>query len=107
MTTHRCSQQSFCALCLLLLLALLIQACSSSAQSKSATQTPSQSSNAAQRTQIVLLGTGTPNADPDCFGPATAIVVNDTPYIIDFGPGVVRRAAAAARNGVSALVAKN
>jgi len=48
-------------------------------------------------TQIVLLGTGTPAADPDRFGPATAIVVNDTAYLVDAGAGIVRRAAAAAR----------
>jgi ribonuclease BN (tRNA processing enzyme) len=46
-------------------------------------------------TKLILLGTGTPNADPDRFGPSVAVVVNDTPYIVDFGPGVVRRAAAA------------
>ena len=46
-------------------------------------------------TQIVLLGTGTPGWDPDSSGPATAIVVNGTPYLVDFGPGVVRRAGAA------------
>lgn len=45
-------------------------------------------------TQVVMLGTGTPNADPERSGPAVAIVVNDTPYLVDFGPGVVRRAAA-------------
>jgi ribonuclease BN (tRNA processing enzyme) len=56
-----------------------------------------------QRTQIVLLGTGTPNADPDRSGPAVAIVVDDTPYLIDLGPGVVRRAAAAYRDGVEGL----
>jgi ribonuclease BN (tRNA processing enzyme) len=54
-------------------------------------------------TKIVLLGTGTPGPDPDRSGPATAIVVNGTPYLVDFGPGVVRRAAAAYRNGVTAL----
>jgi ribonuclease BN (tRNA processing enzyme) len=48
------------------------------------------------QTRIVLLGTGTPAATPDRSGPATAIVVNDTAYIVDFGPGVVRRASAAA-----------
>lgn len=58
-------------------------------------------------TQIVLLGTGTPNADPDRFGPSVAIVVNDTPYIIDCGPGVVRRAAAARRKGVKGLAVEN
>jgi ribonuclease BN (tRNA processing enzyme) len=54
-------------------------------------------------TRVVMLGTGTPRPDPDRSGPATAIVVNDTPYLIDFGPGVVRRAAAAYRNGVAAF----
>jgi ribonuclease BN (tRNA processing enzyme) len=53
--------------------------------------------------QLVLLGTGTPNADPDRFGPSVAVVVNDTPYLVDFGPGVVRRAAAAQRKGVKGL----
>ncbi len=46
-------------------------------------------------TQVVLLGTGTPGPTPDRSGPATAIVVNDTAYLVDFGPGVVRRANAA------------
>src|SRR5438094_7394030 len=31
-------------------------------------------------TQIVLLGTGDPAADPDQSGPATAVIVNGTPY---------------------------
>jgi ribonuclease BN (tRNA processing enzyme) len=52
---------------------------------------------------IVLLGTGTPGADPDRSGPSLAIVVNEQPYIIDFGPGVVRRAAAACEKGVRGL----
>jgi ribonuclease BN (tRNA processing enzyme) len=47
------------------------------------------------QTRIILLGTGTPNADPERSGPSVALVVNGAPYIIDFGPGVVRRAAAA------------
>jgi len=58
-------------------------------------------------TVLVLLGTGTPNADPDRSGPAVAIVANGTPYLVDFGPGVVRRAAAAARKGIAALAVKN
>ena len=45
--------------------------------------------------------------DPDRSGPATAIVVNGTPYLIDFGPGVVRRAAAAAQKGVQGLAVVN
>lgn len=46
-------------------------------------------------TRLVMLGTGTPQPDPDRSGPATAIVVNGSVYLVDFGPGVVRRAAAA------------
>ncbi len=45
-------------------------------------------------TKIVILGTGTPNPDPVRSGNSLAIVVKDTPYIIDFGPGLIRRAAA-------------
>ena len=57
----------------------------------------------ASKTQIVLLGTGTPIVDPDRSGPSVAIVVNDTPYLVDFGPGVVRRAEAAYRKGIKGL----
>jgi ribonuclease BN (tRNA processing enzyme) len=46
-------------------------------------------------TKLVLLGTGTPQPDPDRSGSATAVVVNGKAYLVDFGPGVVRRAAAA------------
>ena len=46
-------------------------------------------------TQVVMLGTGTPIPTPDRSGPATAIVVDGKAYLVDFGPGVVRRAAAA------------
>jgi len=60
--------------------------------------------SAPTRTQVVLLGTGNPPADPDRSGPATAIVVNDTPYLVDFGAGVVRRAkSAVVDKGVAAL----
>lgn len=58
----------------------------------------------AGKTQVVLLGTGTPQPDPDRSGPATAIVVNGSAYLVDFGPGVVRRAAAAHLDkGITAL----
>lgn len=60
------------------------------------------------RTQVVLLGTGNPGADPDRSGPATAVVVNGTPYLVDFGPGVVRRAkAAVVDRGINALEPTN
>jgi len=61
----------------------------------------------ATKTQVVMLGTGTPNADPERSGPSVAIVINDTPYLVDFGPGVVRRAAAAFKAGVLGLEVKN
>src|SRR5712675_2433617 len=57
----------------------------------------------ATKTQVVMLGTGTPLPDPDRSGPSTAIVVNGTSYIVDFGTGVVRQAAAARKKGVEAL----
>ncbi len=50
-----------------------------------------------------MLGTGTPRPDPGRSGPATALVVNGTSYLVDFGPGVVRRMAAAYDRGVSAF----
>jgi ribonuclease BN (tRNA processing enzyme) len=59
---------------------------------------------ATSATKVVLLGTGTPAPTPDRSGPATAVVVNDTAYLVDFGPGVVRRASAAATSrGIAAL----
>ena len=58
-------------------------------------------------TKVVLLGTGTPNANPDRMGPSLAVVVNEVPYIVDFGPGIVRRAAAAEKNGITALAVRN
>src|SRR5262249_42869916 len=84
----------------LVLLALVSAAFRSTAPQGNATRS-------SPTTQIVLLGTGTPGWDPDSSGPATAIVVNGTPYLIDFGPGVVRRAGAAYRKGVKALLPTN
>jgi len=55
---------------------------------------------------VILLGTGTPNAEPDRSGPSVAIVAGDTPYIVDCGPGVVRRATAAQAMGIEALEPK-
>jgi ribonuclease Z len=48
----------------------------------------------ASSTKVVLLGTGNPNPDPEHSGCSVAVIVNDTPYIIDFGPGLIRKAAA-------------
>jgi ribonuclease Z len=55
------------------------------------------------RTQIVMLGTGTPIPDPDRSGPGVAIVVDSVAYLFDAGAGIVRRASAAGRNGVKAF----
>ena len=72
-----------------------------------AAQPPPQT-RAASVTRVVLLGTGNPGIDPDRSGPATAVVVNDTPYLVDFGPGVVRRAKAAVLGrGIKALEPTN
>jgi ribonuclease BN (tRNA processing enzyme) len=54
-------------------------------------------------TKVVMLGTGTPRPVPERLGPSTAIVVGDRAYLVDIGAGVVRRAAAAAAQGLSAL----
>ena len=54
-------------------------------------QTPS-------RTRVIMLGTGTPYADPDRFGTALVVLVDSTPYLFDAGAGVVRRWTAAIRN---------
>ena len=45
-------------------------------------------------TRLVLLGTGNPNPTPEQSGCALAIVVNNVPYLVDFGPGLIRRASA-------------
>ncbi len=59
-------------------------------------------------TQVVLLGTGTPAIDPDRSGPATAVVVNGSAYLVDFGAGVVRRAKSAVIDrGIAALEPTN
>src|SRR6185436_14793708 len=49
----------------------------------------------AQDTRVILLGTGNPNPEPERMGPAVAVVSGDRVYIVDCGPGVVRRAAQA------------
>ena len=54
-------------------------------------------------TQVVMLGTGTPNADPDRSGPAVAVIAGGRAYLVDAGPGIVRRAVASAQRGVRAL----
>ena len=47
--------------------------------------------NLFSETKLIILGSGTPNPDPDRYGSGYAVVVNGSSYIVDFGPGVVRR----------------
>jgi ribonuclease BN (tRNA processing enzyme) len=74
-------------------------ACAAGAQESTATPVN-------KSAQVVILGTGTPNADPERSGPAVAVMVNGRAYLVDCGPGVVRRAAAAEKNGFAGLKAK-
>lgn len=64
---------------------------------------PSQVTLPAGPTGIVLLGTGTPNADPERMGPSLAIIVKDKSYIVDCGVGLVRRASTAYKHGIASL----
>ena len=45
-------------------------------------------------TQLVILGSGTPNPNPERGGSAYAVIVDNTPYLVDFGPGTIRSFAA-------------
>lgn len=56
-------------------------------------------------TRVVVLGTGTPNPEPARSGPSVAIVANGTAYLVDAGPGLVRRAATLAPT-IPALLAQ-
>jgi ribonuclease BN (tRNA processing enzyme) len=60
-----------------------------------------------KKTQVVMLGTGTPLPDPDRSGPSTAIVIEASAYLVDAGTGVVRRAEAAREKGIQALKPTN
>lgn len=59
------------------------------------------------KTRVVMLGAGTPQARPETSGPAVAIVAGGAVYLVDAGPGVVRRAAAAAEKGIAELRVQN
>ena len=48
----------------------------------------------AASTKLYILGTGTPNPNPERAGSSYLLLVEDKPYLIDFGSGVVRRVAA-------------
>ncbi|WP_420635415.1 MBL fold metallo-hydrolase [Candidatus Palauibacter sp.] len=72
----------------------------------SAGDAAAQSADLSTGTHVVLLGTGTPNPEPAASGPATAVLVDGRAYLVDAGPGIVRRAAEAAeRYAVEGLTA--
>ncbi len=50
-------------------------------------------------TRLVILGSGGPPPDPSRSGPAVAVVSGGRAYLVDFGPGVVRRSVEASRMG--------
>lgn len=52
------------------------------------------------RTQLVILGSGTPNAEADRAGSGLAIAVDDQPYLVDCGHGVVQRVVEARAAGI-------
>jgi ribonuclease BN (tRNA processing enzyme) len=56
---------------------------------------PHEAKAPANRTEIILLGTGTPYPDPSSSGPATAVVVDGRVFLFDAGAGVMRRLNAA------------
>ena len=62
---------------------------------------------ASPTTKLVFLGTGNPAPSASTMGPALAIVVNGTPYLVDAGVGVVRRAQEASDHGVKGLEMRN
>ncbi len=59
------------------------------------------------RTKLVLLGTGTPNAEPWAMGPSSAVIVDDRAYLVDFGAGVVRQCTKAFSMGIDELNPRN
>ena len=60
------------------------------------------------KTQVVLLGTGSPVPDPERSGTAVAIVRNGSSYLVDCGAGCVRQAAKAfQKKDVQALSVSN
>ncbi len=55
------------------------------------------------KTSVVMLGSGTPVLEPENSGPAVVVVAGGKSYLVDFGPGVVRRAEEAHRMGMTAV----
>jgi len=58
-----------------------------------------------KESRVVMLGTGTPNPTPERMGPCAAVIVDGQAYLVDFGVGLVRRAAEMTARGIEALAA--
>lgn len=58
-------------------------------------------------TQLVMLGSGTPDPSRERSGPCVAVVVDDNAYLVDFGSNLCRQANTMARKGIKALMPKN
>lgn len=58
-----------------------------------------------RESRVVMLGTGTPNPTPERMGPCAAVIVDGQAYLVDFGVGLVRRAAEMTECGIEALAA--
>ncbi|WP_347299993.1 MBL fold metallo-hydrolase [Dolosigranulum savutiense] len=58
-----------------------------------------------RESRVVMLGTGTPNPTPERMGPCAAVIVEGQAYLVDFGVGLVRQAAAVMERGIEALAA--
>ena len=54
-------------------------------------------------TSVVLLGTGTPRTEAGRSGPAAAVIVEDSPYVFDFGVGVTQRISEGHASGIGGL----
>ena len=75
----------------------IVAAATELSQAQRATLSPS------SVTKVVMLGTGNPSDNPNKMGASVGIIVNGTPYLIDAGVGLVRRAAQARTAGVKGL----
>ncbi|MYD09983.1 MAG: MBL fold metallo-hydrolase [Chloroflexi bacterium] len=52
------------------------------------------------RAKVIMLGSGTPNAEADRAGSGLAVVVDGRPYLVDCGHGVVQRVVQAHAGGL-------
>jgi ribonuclease Z len=91
-------------------LTLCIPACGRAEERSVPSEVPAAAdptTGAAAGARVVMLGSGGPPPDPERSGPALAVLAGGRVYLVDFGPGVVRRAVSAQLQGLRALHPKN